>query len=314
MNRPGRAERIVTVFGGTGFLGHRIVERLLDHGFHVRAAARHPKSAADRFGADRPRLDLVEADIEDEASTTEALAGAHGAVNAVSLYVEKGDRTFQRIHVEAAGRLARLAAGAGVARLVHISGIGADPASPSAYVSARGRGEAAVRAAFPAAIVVRPAVMFAPDDSFLTAIAGLTKRLPLYPLFGKGETRLQPAFAGDVAEGVARIMARADAPAGIYELAGPDTYTYEGLVRHVAGLTGARARPVPMPFALWKALGLAAEFLPHPPVTRNQVELMEFDNVAAPGLPGLRELEIEPTPVDAVLREIANAKNADSPR
>lgn len=310
MNRSDRPERIVTVFGGTGFLGHRIVERLLDHGLRVRAAARHPERAESRFGSGRPRLDLVKADIEDEASAAAALSGADGAVNAVSLYVESGDRTFQRIHVEAAGQLARLAGQAGVGRLVHISGIGADPASGSAYVSARGRGEAAVRSAFPATIIVRPAVMFAPDDAFLTTLAGLTRRLPVYPLFGRGDTRLQPVFAGDVAEGVARIMARADEPGGTYEFGGPDVYRFEELVRHVAQAVGARTRPVPMPFAAWKALGFGAEFLPSPPITRNQVELMQFDNVATPGLPGLKELEIEPTPVDDVLGSMGEAQAA----
>ncbi|HEX2256275.1 MAG TPA: NAD(P)H-binding protein, partial [Afifellaceae bacterium] len=257
----------------------------------------------------RPRLEAVETDIEDAASAEAALAGAWGAVNAVSLYVETGDRTFQRIHVEAAGNLARLAGEAGVARLVHISGIGADPASHSPYISARGRGEAAVRAAFPAAIVVRPAVMFGPDDSFLTTLVGLTRRLPVYPLFGRGETRLQPAYVGDVGEAVARIMALAD-PAGTYELAGPDTFTYAGLVRHVARATGARTRPVPLPFAAWKALGFAAEFLPSPPVTRNQVELMQFDNVATPGMPGLADLGIAATPIGAVLAELGEAQGS----
>jgi uncharacterized protein YbjT (DUF2867 family) len=300
MNRPDRTDRPVAVFGGTGFLGRRIVASLLEQGFAVRIASRRPERAQAMFGADRPRPKAVRADIEDGASVAAALAGAWGAVNAVSLYVEKGDKTFRRIHVEAAGNLARLAADAGVTRLVHVSGVGSDPSSRSAYVSARGRGEAAVRAAFPGAVVVRPTVMFGPDDSFLTTLASLTKRLPVYPLFGRGATRLQPAYVGDVGEAIARIMAR-DEPAETYELGGPATYTYAELVRHVADATGARTLPVPLPFSAWKAIGFAAEFLPNPPVTRNQVELMQFDNVASPGLSGLAELGIAATPIDAVL-------------
>jgi len=149
--------------------------------------------------------------------------------------------------------------------------------------------------------------MFGPDDSFLSTLVSLTKRLPAYPLFGRGETRLQPAYVGDVGEAVARIMAQAGEPAETYELGGADTYTYVGLVRHVAQATGARTWPVPLPFAAWKALGFAAELLPSPPVTRNQVELMQLDNVAAPGRPGLAELGITATPIDAVLRQMGEA-------
>jgi uncharacterized protein YbjT (DUF2867 family) len=311
MNRPDRADKAVAVFGGTGFLGRRIVERLLEHGFAVRAAARHPERVASLFGAGRPRLVVLKADIEDAAATMAALEGAYGAVNAVSLYVEKGDRTFQRIHVAAAGNLARLAGEAGVARLVHISGIGADPASRSAYIGARGRGEAAVRAAFPAATILRPAVMFGPDDAFLSTLVGLTRRLPVYPLFGRGGTRLQPAHVGDVGEAAARIMAL-DEPAETYECAGPQVYTYAELVRHVARLTGARTWLVPWPFAAWKAMGLAAELLPSPPLTRNQVELMEFDNVATPGMLGLADLGIEAISIDAALAEMGAAKAEQS--
>ena len=157
----------IVVFGGTGFLGRRVVRSLLAHGFTVRIAARHPGRSEVLFGPD-PYLQGVEADVHDEKQVAAALDGVQGAVNAVSLYVEHEQATFQSVHVEAARRVAAQALRQGVGRLAHVSGIGSDPASPSLYIRKRGEGERAVRAAFADACLVRPAVMFAPDDAFLT--------------------------------------------------------------------------------------------------------------------------------------------------
>ena len=172
----------------------------------VRVASRHPERAPSLLGPDGAGAEMVEADVQDEASVASALAGAFGTVNAVSLYVERGGRnTFRAVHVEAAARVARLAREAAVERLVHVSGIGADAASASGYIRARGEGEAAVREAFPGASLVRPSVMFGPDDHFLTTLVGLLRILPIYPLFGWGQTRLQPVHVEDVAEAIARV-------------------------------------------------------------------------------------------------------------
>jgi NADH dehydrogenase len=165
--------RTVTVFGGTGFLGHRIVRHLRYRGFAVRIASRHPDRGHRLFGPDDPQLQSVEANIHDERSVADGLAGAYGVVNAVSLYDEHGQETFHSVHVEAAQRVAAQAHLAGVERLIHVSGIGADAASPSRYIRKRGEGELAVRAAFADALYVRPAVMFGPDDAFLTTILKL---------------------------------------------------------------------------------------------------------------------------------------------
>ena len=200
-------DRTVTVFGGTGFLGRRIVRDLRSCGFPVRVASRHPDRGHRLFGPDDPQLQSVGANIDDNRSVAEALAGAYGVVNAVSLYVEHGPETFHSVHVEAAQRIAVQADRAGVERLVHVSGIGADAASKSRYIRKRGEGEFAVRAAFADALFVRPAVMFGPDDAFLTTILKLLRQLPIYPMFGRGRTRLQPAYVEDVAEAVARVHA-----------------------------------------------------------------------------------------------------------
>jgi uncharacterized protein YbjT (DUF2867 family) len=301
-------ERTVTVFGGTGFLGRRIVRHLHGHGFSVRIASRRPDRARALFGSDDPRLQPIEADLHDDASVADAVAGADGTVNAVSLYVERGSETFVSVHVRAAERVADQARRAGVRSLAHISGIGAAVASSSSYISSRGEGEAIVRAAFAGAIIVRPAVMFGSDDAFLTTIAGLLKSLPLYPMFGNGQTRLQPAYVEDVAEAVARLLQSAAVDPIAYELAGPIVYSYEQLLRHIAHAADLRRVLLPMPFALWHALARFAELLPKPPITRNQVELMQIDNVASAERPGFSDLGIAPRPIDDVLPQILSGR------
>jgi NADH dehydrogenase len=190
---------------------------------------------------------------------------------------------------------------------VHVSGIGADPVSTSRYIRSRGEGELAVRAAFPGAVIVRPAVMFAPDDAFLTAIMKLLRQFPIYPMFGKGGTRLQPVHVDDVAEAIARIVLGAEPQTTTFELAGPHVCTYEELIRSLAQELGRNRVLVPVPFAAWRGLAQLAEILPNPPITRNQVELMMVDTVASPELPGLTKLGIAPRSVDAVVREIMSA-------
>jgi uncharacterized protein YbjT (DUF2867 family) len=289
---------IVTVFGGTGFLGRRIVGHLLAGGFAVRSASRHPGSASSADEGIAP----VRADVNEGGSIAAAVAGAFAVVNAVSLYGERGDQTFHSVHVEAAARVAKQAREAGVERLVHVSGLGADARSPSPYIRSRGRGEEAVRAAFASATIVRPAVMVGPDDGFLNPLLDLL-RLPAFALFGHGDTRLQPAHVEDVAEAIVRSLRQAEARL-TYELGGPRVYTYDALVRTIADHAGLKPMLFPMPFPAWHAIAFAAEFLPSPPVTRNQVELMQVDNVASADAPGFAALGIAPRPVEDVLDEM----------
>src|SRR5262245_45152642 len=224
----------VTVFGGTGLVGRRVVRHLSAFDVAVRTASRHPARA------EGDNAEQVIADAHDERSVEAAVMGADGVVNAISLYAEHGGDTFHSVHVEAAARIARVAQRVGTKRFVHLSGIGADPASPSPYIRSRGEGEAAVQAAFPGAIVIRPAVMFAPDDAFLTTILGLLRTLPAYPLFGDGRTRLQPVYVGDVAAAIAQILRQTQRPYPVYELAGPRVYSYEELLRTIARTAGLR--------------------------------------------------------------------------
>jgi uncharacterized protein YbjT (DUF2867 family) len=293
----------VVVFGGTGFLGRRIVHHLADHGFAVRVASRHPERGKTIFAGRSPALEMVRADIGEETSITGAVEGAFGVVNAVSLYVERDGQTFHSVHVEASERLARLARDAGAARLVHVSGIGADTASSSPYIRSRGKGESAVRTAFPTAVIVRSAVMFGPDDAFLMPLTRLLRNVPAFPLFGSGHTRLQPAYVKDVGEAVARIIDTAQ-PEPVYELAGPRIWTYKELLKKVSNHLGLRCALIPVPFSAWQVLAFLAEFLPTPAITRNQVELMKIDNVASPACAGFDVLGITPAGIEKVLAQI----------
>jgi uncharacterized protein YbjT (DUF2867 family) len=292
--------RKVTVFGGTGFLGQRVVRHSLDHGFEVRVASRQPERGTQIFRNNSSALEFVGADVGDDGSVSAAMAGSLAVVNAVSLYVERGSRTFRSVHVEAAARVANHCRASGVKRLAHVSGIGADVLSHSAYIRSRGEGEAAVRAALPAATIIRPAVMFGPDDAFLNPLMKMLRMFPVFPMFGRGHTALQPAYVEDVAEAIVRAL---DAPGAgmVYELAGPHIYTYEQLLRTMGEHLGVRRVLLPVPFGVWQTLAFIAEIMPAPPVTRNQVELMAIDNVASSTQPGFAALGIQPRGIEAVL-------------
>lgn len=287
-----------TVFGGTGFVGRRVVRHLRESGTRVRIVSRHP-----RLGQD-DGIEQIAADAHDERSVEAAVAGADSVVNAISLYVEHGRDTFDSVHVETAAQIARTARRAGIKRFVHVSGISADRASPSPYIRSRGEGEAAVQTAFPAAVIVRPAVMFASDDAFLTTILRLLRSLPAYPIFGDGKTRLQPVYVDDVAAAIAQILRQSQNPYPVYELAGPRIYSYEELLRTIARIAGLRPVLMRMPFAFWNAMAGIAEMLPQPPLTRNQVELMQIDTMASESLPGFRALRISPRSLEDELEAI----------
>lgn len=300
MDRP-----ITTVFGGTGFLGSRIARQLLASGSRVRIAARRP--VRPEWAGANQTIELVTADIRDELSITRAVNGARGVVNAVSLYTESGrNGTFESVHVQGATRVARAAQAAGVERMVLISGMGVTPDSPSRYVRARMRGEELVRAAFPGALVVRPSVIFGPHDAFLRALKRIAG-LPAIPLFGQGETRLQPVFVDDVAKAVVKILVGVGGKRKVFELGGAGIYTYREIVAMVLAHLGRERRLVPVPFPAWHALAMMMKILPHPPLTTDQVSLMERDNVVGMSFGKFAELGIEPRALAECLPECLEA-------
>jgi uncharacterized protein YbjT (DUF2867 family) len=292
----------VVVFGGAGFLGRRLVSRLATQGMTVRVAVRYPDPArVERRSMGFDQVTVVPADLRDQASVAAAIAGASAVVNTVSAYVEKGDVTFEAVHVQGAKTVAREAVAAGVARLVLVSGIGADAHSEFPYIRARGRGEQVVRQEFPGATIVRPGAMFGPGDALFGTLADLARLLPVLPLIGGGHTRLQPVFVEDVAEAVASILVDPGTVGLSYELAGPRVYTMRELVSLTLQLMSKRRLLIPVPFAVAEIQARLFELLPNPPLTTGQVDLLKWDNVASGALPGLRELNIEPKTVEEVV-------------
>ena len=303
----------ITVFGGTGFLGRRLALRLAAEGANVRVAVRHPDPARSALRtAGLNQITLFSADVRDQTSVAAAVAGADAVVNAVSAYVEKGGVTFEAVHEQGAETVAREAASAGVARLVLVSGIGADPRSGSFYIRARGRGELAVRQAFPGDTIVRPGAMFGPGDALFGTLADVARLLPALPLIGGGRTRLQPAYVEDVAEAITRILADPGTAGHTYELAGPGVYTMRELVEMTLRLTGRRRLLVSIPFAVATVQARLFEFLPSPPLTTSQVDLLRTDNVVSGVLPGFRELGIEPKGVEEVVPTYIGRSHVES--
>ncbi len=284
----------ITVFGGTGFLGHFIARALVGRGYRVRVAARHPEQM---LKGGTP----IRADVRDEESTCAAIEGARAVVNAVGLYVERRGATFQSVHVEGAERIARIAQSMGAERLVHVSGIGADNDSPSPYVRARAQGEVRVREQFGAATILRPSVLFGPGDALLSSFDRLTAILPIFPLFGSGDVRLQTVYAGDVATAAVVCLERDDTLGRTFELGGPRAYTFREIVETVLRHRNRRRLLVPMPFAAWEFLATLCSVLPTPPVTHDQITLARQDNVVQEDMPSFHSLGISPRSLEDLL-------------
>ncbi|WP_264214170.1 complex I NDUFA9 subunit family protein [Leisingera thetidis] len=284
----------VIVLGGTGFLGQRLVRRLQERGCAVSAGTRFADAAASRGSSRGSGVRLVQVDLADEESLARALDGTSAVVNCIGFYAETRQQSFQDVHADAARRVARLVREHEGQRLIHISGIGASLHSPSAYVRARAEGEAAVRSTCPGAIVLRPSVMFSRSGAFFGDLQRLVDRLPVIPLFGNGRTRLQPVWAGDVAEAVCRILDGARARRKVFELGGPDVLAYRDILRRLAARSGRRRLLLPVPFALWQLGAAVLSPLPRPPVTQAQIALMRHDNTVGDGMAGFSDLGIEP--------------------
>jgi NADH dehydrogenase len=251
------------------------------------------------------QIEVVQANIREPSSVSRALEGAETCVNAVAVLYESGRQTFEALHVHGARLVAETASAQNVERFVHISAIGAHPDSPAAYARTKAAGEAAVRAIIPGAVILRPSVIFGPEDAFFNRFAAMAGISPALPLIGGGGTRFQPVYVGDVALAVAAALARPDAEGRTFELGGPNIYSFRDLMALMLAVIQRRRFLAPVPFPLAMILGragdLAAALGLAPPITTDQVALLRADNVVSPGAPGLAELGVTPSALEPIL-------------
>jgi len=291
--------QLVTIFGGSGFLGRHTVRALARAGYRIKVATRHPNRAFFlRPLGSVGQIDFVKCDVAEADSVARALSGADAAVNLTGILFQSG-QTFEEVQAEGAANIAQAAAAAGVAALVHVSAIGADADSESAYAVTKAEGEAAVREAFPNAVILRPSIIFGPEDGFFNKFAELARFFPALPLIGGGRTRFQPVFVGDVARAILAGLSRQDGRT--FELGGPSTYSFKELMQLILRETGRKRVLVPVPFGIAFLKAAFLQLLPKPLVTVDQVKLLKKDNVVSATAPGLADLGITPTSVEAVI-------------
>jgi len=298
-------DRLVTVFGGSGFVGRHVVRALARRGFRVRVAVRRPDLAGhlQPLGA-VGQIHAVQANLRYPDSVKQAVAGAEIVINCVGILYETGRQKFDSVQARGAGAVARATAEAG-ARLIHISAIGADAASPALYAQTKAAGEAAVLQEAPDAVILRPSIVFGPEDDFFNRFAGLAQMLPALPLIGGGETKFQPVFVGDVAQAVMAAVDGRTTPGAVYELGGPAVKSFRDLMEFVLETIGRKRLLVPLPFGLARLQAKLLQILPKPMLTVDQVELLRSDNVVSESAKAegrtLEGLGIHPQSVEAVV-------------
>jgi uncharacterized protein YbjT (DUF2867 family) len=296
------AQRLATVFGGSGFIGRYVVTNLARDGWLVRVAVRRPDEAlflktAGAIGQVTP----VATNVRDRPSVARAVQGADAIVNLVGILHETGRQRFQAVQAGGARTIAEEAARAGARRLVHVSAIGADANSRSEYARTKAEGEAAVRQAFPTATILRPSIVFGPEDGFFNRFAKMAQLSPALPLIGGGRTRFQPVYVGDVAEAVVKAIETPAAAGQTYELGGPKIYSFADLMRLLLHETGRKRLLMPLPFPVASLMGAVLQCLPSPQLTLDQVRQLKRDNVVSDGAVGLANLGITPTAVEAIV-------------
>ena len=298
-------DRLVTVFGGSGFIGRHLVRALVRSGWRIRIAVRRPDLAFHLQPLGRVgQIHAVQANLRFPDSVERAAEGSDAIVNLVGILYKSGKQTFDAVQAQGADAVARAAA-ANKAKLVQFSAIGADAKSKSDYARSKAAGEASALAAVPDAVIVRPSIAFGPEDSFFNRFAAMATVSPVLPLIGGGKTRFQPVFVGDIAAAVEAILAGRARPGVTYELGGPEVRTFEELMRLMLRVIDRKRLLVPIPFMLARMQAFILEMLPKPLLTRDQVRLLERDNVVSAEAESeqrtLRGLGIAPTAMESVL-------------
>jgi uncharacterized protein YbjT (DUF2867 family) len=296
---------LVTVFGGTGFIGRQVVRALAKRGYRVRAAARNEGTGYRlRMLGDVGQIEVVQANVRNRASVERALEGAEAVVNLVAVMHESGRQRFDSLHTEGARTVAEVAAARGLSRFIQVSAIGADAGSQSKYARTKAEGEAAVREVMPSATVIRPSIVFGPEDAFFNRFGKMATLSPVLPMVG-ADTKFQPVFVGDLAAAIGNALVDPSTAGQTYEVGGPGTFTFRELMEIVKRETGRRAVLLPIPFALARMIGKVGDIqakLMAPVLTSDQVLLLQKDNVPAEGMLGLADLGVaNPTPVEAVV-------------
>ena len=294
--------KLAVVYGGSGFLGRHIVRALANDGWRIRVAVRHPNTAhflkpMGRVGS----IQIVKTNINNDASVEAAMHGADAVINLVGILVPGGSQRFDAIHIEGARRIARLAAAQGVARLVHISALGAAKDSTARYFRTKAEGEAAVRDAYASATVFRPSLVFGPEDDFFNRFGWLARMSPVLPLIGGGKTRFQPVYVGDVAQAIVQVLAKPETAGKVFELAGPQVYTFKEIMQLVLRETRRKRILLPLPFGIARIQAMFLGLLPKPLLTLDQVRMLATDNVPSDGSLGLRDLGIAPTAAETII-------------
>jgi uncharacterized protein YbjT (DUF2867 family) len=302
--------KLVTIFGGSGFVGRYIARRMAKEGWRVRVAVRRPNEALFVKPYGTPgQVEPMGCNIRDDASVRAMIHGADAVVNCVGILNGLGKNSFDAVQAEGAGRIARIAAAEGVQTLVHVSSIGADLRSDSEYARSKAKGEAAVLEAFPTAVILRPSILFGTEDGFFNRFAAMSRMGPVLPVVGVA-TKFQPVHVDDVAHAAAKAVLGQAAP-GVYELGGPEVDTFRGLMGRMLHVVQRRRAVVGVPFFVARIIGFGFDMLQavtlglieNKVITRDQVRNLRYDNVVAPGAKGFAELGIKPTTMEAVLPE-----------
>jgi len=299
------SETLVTVFGGSGFLGRHVVRALAREGYRVRPAVRRPDLAGHLQPLGRVgQIHAVQANLRYPASVDAAVRDADVVINLVGILFERGKQRFEAVQAEGAHAVAQAAANAG-ARLIHVSALGSSPESTSAYARSKAAGEAAVLGTVPDATIFRPSIMFGPEDDFFNRFAGMARLSPFLPLIGGGETKFQPVFVGDVAQAILRAVEGNAKGGTIYELGGPEVKSFKALMEYVLKVTERKRLLLPLPFGLAKLQATFLQFLPTPLLTPDQVESLRSDNIvseaASRDARTIQNLGIEPAALEAIV-------------
>ncbi len=298
------SQQVITIVGGSGFLGRYIVKRLAAAGYTIRVISRYPNAASHLKTAGAVgQIVLMGGDLTYPDSLIGKLDYSHAVINLAGILFESGRQNFTDLHAEGAGRLAQMAKSLGIPRFIHISALGADKATESAYARTKLQGEDAVLAAFPEATILRPSIIFGAEDNFFNRFAAMASLSPALPLIGGGQTKFQPIYVGDVAKAIESCLMRPETMGLTYELGGPKIYSFRQLLEYIMHLIGKRRMLVPLSFKLANLKAYFLEFLPRPLLTRDQVKLLQYDNVVSPGALTLADLGISPIGVEIIVPE-----------